>query len=73
MKLVTRRVDTTVGELVAVLSDVAFDVCREEEEACLLVSLAIEDIFWNEDFRRAVGTLISVNEKRLGEKRVAHA
>lgn len=73
MKLVAGRVDTTVGELVAVLSEVAFDVCSEEKEACLLVSLAIEDLFWNEDLRRAVGTLISVSEKRLREERVAHA
>lgn len=61
VKLETRRIDTTLGELIAALSDAAFEVCSDENDAYLLVSLALEDIFLDDAFRRAVRALISAN------------
>ncbi|MBI2996853.1 MAG: hypothetical protein HYY46_00130 [Deltaproteobacteria bacterium] len=71
MKLIAERVDTTVGELIAALSDAAFELCSDEKEAYLLVSLALEDILLSCAFRQAVFAFFSENGKRLPEERLA--
>lgn len=44
------KFDTTIGELVAALSDVAFEVCADKGEASFLVALALKSLL-----RRAQG------------------
>ena len=73
MKIETEKVDTTLGELVETLSDVALEFCSDEKEACLLVSLALEDVFLDDAFRRALCGLISTSRKHLADSRFAHA
>lgn len=51
VKLASERIDTTLGELIAALSDAAFEVCGDEKEARGLLSLAVEDIFLDAAFR----------------------
>ena len=38
------KFDTTIGELVVALSDVAFEVCADKEEAYFLVALALKSL-----------------------------
>jgi hypothetical protein len=73
MKLIAERVDTTLGELIAALSDAAFELCGDEKEAYILVSLALEDIFLNDAFRRALRALFSANGKQSPERHLVHA
>ena len=38
------KFDTTIGELVAALSDAAFEVCADKGEAYFLVALALKSL-----------------------------
>jgi len=38
------KFDTTIGELVAALSDVAFGVCANQRQAYFLVALALKSL-----------------------------
>lgn len=38
------RIDTTLGELIAALSEAAFQVSQEKKEAYLFVALALQNI-----------------------------
>jgi len=38
------RIDTTLGDLVAALSDAAFECCDDQREAYILASLALHEI-----------------------------
>ena len=52
------KFDTTIGELVAALSDVAFEVCTDKVEAYFLVALALKSLLG-----KAQGSRISVSER----------
>lgn len=43
----TQRIDTTIGELVAILTDTAVAVCPHERAAYLLVALTLDKMLEN--------------------------
>ncbi len=43
-----RNLDTTLGDLIAAVSDAAFEVCNDKHIAYLLASLALEDMIEND-------------------------
>jgi hypothetical protein len=42
------KLDTTLGELIAAVSDAALEVCKDKHLAYLLASIALEDIIEND-------------------------
>lgn len=41
---IKKRIDTTLGELIETLSEVAFEDCRDAKEAYTLAGLALTDV-----------------------------
>jgi hypothetical protein len=42
-----KRIDTTLGELIAALSEVAFEHCKDAKEAYTLAGLVLADVLSN--------------------------
>ncbi|HEY6198111.1 MAG TPA: hypothetical protein VI231_05840 [Candidatus Binatia bacterium] len=43
-----QKLNTTLGELIAAVSDAALEVCKDKHLAYLLASIALEDIIEND-------------------------
>jgi hypothetical protein len=44
---IKKRIDTTLGELIETLSEVAFEDCRDAKEAYTLAGLVLTDVLRN--------------------------
>jgi hypothetical protein len=61
---VEHHLDTTLGELIAAVSDAALEVCNDKDTAYLLASIALEDILAS-DVRRGAKAPSPVSREQL--------
>ncbi|HKA31945.1 MAG TPA: hypothetical protein VKH64_01955 [Candidatus Binatia bacterium] len=57
------KLDTTLGELIAAVSDAALEVCKDKNLAYLLAGIALQDIIENDSLPSTRGSTATSRTK----------